>query len=83
VPATAAGLSWFLSHHTKPEENKNTRQTLAYNVAVYRRYHGFVASTVAGARSRRRSFLPLASLTARYATWASAPVTPRGRHRFF
>ena len=36
-PATAAGLSWFLSGAHSIDENKNTRQTLAFLVAVYRR----------------------------------------------
>ena len=36
-PATAAGLSWFLSGTHSLDENKNTRQTLAFLVAVYRR----------------------------------------------
>ena len=37
-PATAAGLSWFLSGAHSLDENKNTRQTLAFLVAVYRRF---------------------------------------------
>ena len=61
LPATATGLSWFLSMHTKLDENKNTRQTLASHCCCLSPLHGFLVSTVAGARSQFRSYLsPLA-----------------------
>lgn len=44
--------------HTSLDQNKNTRQTLASHCCCLSPLHGFLVSTVAGARSRFRSFLP-------------------------
>ena len=72
MPAAAAGLSWFLypDHNAYPI-NKNTRQTLAYYVAVYRPANAVLCSHhLAGARSFRpfvpHSRLSCAARTPRY-----------------
>jgi hypothetical protein len=83
VPATAAGLSWFLSNLTTPNENKNTRQTLAYNVAVYRRFSR-LCSQHCGRRSQPPSVVPPSGVfDGSLRCLASAPVTPRGSHASF
>ena len=52
---------YFQRKHTLADENKNTCQTLASHCCCLSPFHGFLASTVAGARSQFRSFLsPLA-----------------------
>lgn len=60
LPRLRVCHGFCVSNH-RPEYNKNTRQTLASHCCCLSPFHGFLASTVAGARSQFRSFLsPLA-----------------------
>ena len=55
------GFVMVFVRHTLSDENKNTCQTLASHCCCLSPFHGFLASTVAGARSQFQSFLlPLA-----------------------
>ena len=55
------GFVMVFVRHTLADENKNTCQTLASHCCCLSPFHGFLASTVAGARSQFQSFLlPLA-----------------------
>ena len=58
VPATAAGWSWFLNPGTRLDANQKTTPNPCILSSCLPPFHGSVATTVAGARSHFRSFLP-------------------------
>jgi hypothetical protein len=61
------GFVMVFDLHTKLDEYKNTRQTLAFHCCYLSPFYGFLVSTVAGTRSHLHSFLIPVSLLARYA----------------
>jgi len=78
LPAPAAGLSWFLTHTQRLDGNQKHTPNPCILSSCQAPFHGFLATTGAGTRSHRRSFLSLVPLMARYAAmlqWRLLPAT--------